>query len=293
MTNVLDLHKLLGCPRCRMVLQRDGGDSRFSCVECGYAAIWTDGVLVAGDRCVKSYFDDRFEVMQEGHRTQHGEFEFCYAKQIEYVSSVLGPGKVALDVGCGPGICYRRDQNCTLIGLDPSFKSIQVNKDVDLRVFGTAKEVPLQSHSVDAIVCFYSIHHMIGSSQSQTRANVAQVFGEFARVLKPDGDLLIAEMNPGPLAWLSQRVFWNLAKFVMRSRLDQYFWAPWELSRLGSRILPKSQLTVLAPRVSPWLMIPPVFTLPWLKVPRILLPLQTRLFHWSLKAQPQSVRNAA
>ena len=254
-----------------------------SCVACcGYRIEFAEGVAIAGNRPAPSYFDDKYEVMQKGHSDHHSEYELCYKAQLNYIEPYLQDCKIVVDVGCGPGIRYRRGADCRIIGLEPSFNSIRANKDVDLRVCGDAKQMPFKNHSIDAIICFYSIHHMVGWTVSETRTNVRLAFNEFARVLKPEGDLFIAEMTPGPVSWLAQRCCWNVARTFLRGTLDQFFWARNELVQLGQEIVPQSHLEVTAPSASPWLMVPPIFSLPWLKIPRLLFPLQSRLFHWKL-----------
>ncbi len=244
----------------------------------------TDGVVVAGPCPVSSYFDDKFEVMQDGHNNHKGEFLLCYEKQLQYIEPFLQGPKVIVDVGCGPGIRYHRGTQCRVIGLEPSFHSIRVNNDVDVRLCGSAKEMPFANHSVDAIICLYSIHHMVGWSRMETHDNVRKAFQEFARVLKPEGDLFVAEMNPTSLSWLAQRVFWNSARRILQGKLDQLFWSGSELKLLAEQVLPKTNLTQIVPEVSPWMMIPPIFSLPWLKVPRIFFPLRSSLFHWALRS---------
>lgn len=51
-------------------------------------------------------------------------------------------------------------------------------------VVGTLKELPMADHSADGILAWYSIIHM-------TRDELAPVFGEFRRVLRPRGALLL------------------------------------------------------------------------------------------------------
>ena len=103
--------------------------------------------------------------------------------------SVGSPSSVVLDVGCGPALPYRRDPRWFVIGLERSFESLRRNADVDLRVHGTATALPLADRSIDAIVCFYSIHHMVGATVTQNRALVNAAFQEFGRVLKLHGEL--------------------------------------------------------------------------------------------------------
>jgi SAM-dependent methyltransferase len=286
-----DLLDLLGCPKCHMALRPAG--KMLSCPGCAFRIEFADGVAVADGRPAPSFFDDRFEIMREGHANDANELRMCYEQQMQYIQPFLQERKVVMDVGCGPGIRYSRGSDCRIVGLEPSFQSIRANNDVDLRVCGNAGRMPFINGAADAIICFYSVHHMIGRTVAETRANVRATFEEFARVLKPGGDLFVCEMNPGPLSAFSQRVFWNVTKIFLREKLDQFFWSARELARLGEEVMPKSHLRQVTPQVSPWMMITPIFSLPWLKIPRILFPFQSRLFHWTSSTNAARVPLAA
>lgn len=67
---------------------------------------------------------------------------------------------------------------------------------MDLRIHGSATALPLADRSIDAIVCFYSIHHMVGATVAQNRALVNAAFQEFGRVLKLHGELFVFELAP-------------------------------------------------------------------------------------------------
>jgi SAM-dependent methyltransferase len=99
-------------------------------------------------------------VMQQGHEDD-GEWNFCYAEQVRLLDRHLKPGMVVVDVGCGPSLPYEKN-GAFVIGLEPSYPSIRHNEDVDIRIMGSATKMPFPSHSLDMVVCFYSIHHFVG-----------------------------------------------------------------------------------------------------------------------------------
>jgi ubiquinone/menaquinone biosynthesis C-methylase UbiE len=231
-----------------------------------------------------SYFDDKFEVMRRGHDNAV-ERALCYDRQCAILCDYLRPGHTLLDVGCGPSLPYRRPAGVRAIGMDPSFASIRANSDVDLRVMASASSIPMANASVNAVVCFYSIHHMVGRTKAETHQNVARAFTEFGRVLKPGGALFVFEMTP---AWIFQTVqsaAWNLAQKAVPHWLDMYFWSAGALDDLGKTTLPKGANLERVEFQSPLTdLITPVFSLPWLKIPLALYPLDARLYKWDIPA---------
>jgi ubiquinone/menaquinone biosynthesis C-methylase UbiE len=239
-----------------------------------------DGVAVMSGSIQKSFFDDKYETMRLGHQKE-GEWAFCYAQQTALLTSYLRAGQVVLDVGCGPSLPYTVPTGVTVVGLEPSFNSIRVNTDVSLRVNGSAAAIPMADASVDAVVCFYSIHHMVGGTIEATRQNVARAFREFGRVLRPEGSLFIFEMTPiGPF-YAAQAALWNLVRRMAPRSLDMYFWSAGALAAVAKDNLPSGA----APEklffgTSAFTSIPPVFNLPWFKIPRLFYPLDAKLYRW-------------
>jgi SAM-dependent methyltransferase len=137
--------------------------------------------------------------------------------------------------------------------------------------------------SVDVVVCFYSIHHMVGRTVQETRKNVGHAFREFGRVLKPEGSLFIFEMTPIAPFYAFQRLLWNAARRLAPGMLDMYFWSAGSLAAVARENLPPGA----APEklffgTSAFTTIPPIFNLPWFKVPRLFYPLDAKLYRWRL-----------
>jgi SAM-dependent methyltransferase len=238
----------------------------------------TDGVAVMMEDVPTSFFDDKFAVMQKGHEEQGGEWQFAYAQQIALLEENLKRGGVVLDIGCGPALPYTKPANAFTIGLDYSLPSIAANSQVDLKVCASAAALPIADGSIDTVVCFYSIHHIVGGNVSETEALVAQVLREFARVLKPGGECLIFEMSPVFPFGLIERLTWNLLKKILGKPLDMFFWPNSTLSRFalrnGWRNPPETKIF----HSSPWITFPPIFSLPFIRIPRFLYPLQPILY---------------
>jgi SAM-dependent methyltransferase len=230
----------------------------------------------------ESYFDDKFELMDRGHQSL-GEWQLCYEQQLALLATHLRPGHVVLDVGCGLGLPLILPDGAELVGLEPSFPSIRANRQATLRVNGTALAIPMADCSVDAIVCFYSIHHMVAENRNKTRALVERVFAEFARVLKSGGSIFVFEMTPVAVFALAQRCLWDWAKKSKPDKLDMYFWSAASLAEIGSSRLPDgAHLEQIDFRSSLFTMVRPIFSLPWLKLPRCFHPLRARLYRWCL-----------
>jgi SAM-dependent methyltransferase len=99
-----------------------------------------------------------------------------------------GGGPVA-DVGCGPGYVtgYLHDAGVDVFGIDLSAEMVAIAaRDYpDLRFeVGTMTDLDLADDSVVGIVAFWSVIHLPDEA-------VPGVFGEFRRVLRPHGRLLV------------------------------------------------------------------------------------------------------
>jgi SAM-dependent methyltransferase len=227
-----------------------------------------------------SFFDDKFAVMQSGHEEKGGEWQFAYAQQIALLEARLANGGVILDAGCGPALPYTKPAGAFVIGLEYSLPSVAANRQVDLRVCASAAALPLANASIDTIVCFYSIHHMIGGTVKETETLIAQILSEFARVIKPGGEVLIFEMAPvGPFGSF-ERLVWPLAKRLLGSKLDMFFWPVPALCRLAVSTAPQAILKTVSFKSSAWTTFPPIFSLPWFRIPRFLYPLKPVVYSW-------------
>lgn len=224
-----------------------------------------------------AFFDSRVPLLLH-NAADPGAFRTFYAQQAAALQSRLAGVPVILDVGCGPMLPYRRPAGTRLVlGLDNSRPSLEANKAVDVRLHGSATAIPLPARSVDAIVCFYSLHHFVGPTTRATRQIVRVAVTEFARVLGPDGHLIVIEVAPWWPLPVAQRIGWMLRAWPMR------FWTRRALTRLvGETLTRRATLEVLRFRVPGGTVIPPAFAWPWLRVPRALYPFSLLLYHWRL-----------
>jgi SAM-dependent methyltransferase len=106
-----------------------------------------------------------------------------------FAARVKGKGAIC-DMGCGPGHIARflHDAGTNVFGLDLSPRMIEearrLNPDISFRQ-GNVLALDLPDASLAGIAAFYAIVHL-------PREALPQVFREMARVLKPDGLLLLA-----------------------------------------------------------------------------------------------------
>lgn len=268
--------RYLACPKCRSDIEASAGG--FRCTRCGFTGRIDSGVFVAGDLNACSNFDVNFATMRASNHAP-GTWELFYQRQVEYVERHISAGQVVMDVGCGPELVYRKN-GALVIGVDASLASVRENRDADILVFASAASLPVKDRIADAIVCFYSVHHMTGNTVSEHRRIVSGVFGEFARVLKPAGTLMIFDVSPRwPFDTLENAV-WNLGRKAIGPGLDMYFWKDGKLRDLGAAAFPHLRLETLRFGGTQFTTFPPIFSRPGLRLPRFLYPFDINLYRW-------------
>jgi len=273
------VQRLLVCLRCHSPFAVT--DARVVCQNagCDFVGMLADDVVLFGNRSQLSFFDDRHAVMTSVTTTRSIRC-LCYDAQSDVVESLLQPGAVVLDVGCGPTLPYTKPTDTFVIGLEASFEAIRANREVDMRVYGTAAELPLADRSVDTILAFYAVHHMTGTTVGENRRTAVQVFREFGRVLKPGGELMVFEVSPWAPFWAAEKYLWNTAKVVLGQKLDMFFYTERMYKALGRAAVPQAEFSVERFGTSMLSMFPPAFSLPWLQVPRFLYPFDVNLYRW-------------
>jgi SAM-dependent methyltransferase len=279
----LSLHeqveRLLVCPRCQSPLSIV--ESELHCTACDFAGALAHDVVALGDRSQISFFDDKHQVMAEGNEGEGAQC-ICYERQADLVEMVLRPGSIVLDVGCGPTLPYEKPSDTFVMGLEASYESIRVNDKVDMRIYGTAAELPFPDHSLDAVLAFYAVHHMTGRNLGENRQTVLRVFREFGRVIKPGGELLVFEVSPWPPFAAVEKVIWNTARSILGRKLDMFFYSARAYQALGRATLPGAAFSMQRFRTPVTTLVAPVFSLPWLQIPSVLYPMNANLYRWRL-----------
>lgn len=104
------------------------------------------------------------------------------------VLSVLSPSHVILDAGCGSGHMSSLDfksRSKKVIGVDLCH-DLKANGSLHHAVSGTLESIPLQSGSIDLILCRYVAEHL---------SHPLGVLREFARVLREGGRIVLLTPN--------------------------------------------------------------------------------------------------
>ena len=187
---------------------------------------------------------------------------------------------VVLDVGCGPTLPYVKPTDTFVIGLEASYESIAVNDKVDMRLYGTAAELPFPDRSLDAVLAFYAVHHMTGQTVDENRRTAVRAFREFGRVIRPGGELLVFEVSPWPAVWLAEKLLWNTARRILGRNLDMFFYSAGAYGALGRAAFPDARFSMQSFGNAPLMLMPPIFSLPWLQIPSALYPMQPSLYRW-------------
>ncbi len=273
------VERLLVCPRCRS--RFDVVDTALRCqnVACGFVGGLKDDVALLGERADYSFFDDKHDLLATSNEGE-GVRCNCYHQQEALLQTALAPGSVVLDVGCGPGLPYQKPPETFVIGLEASYESIKVNTQVDMRVHGSAEALPLPDRSVDAVVSFYAVHHMTGQTVAENRQKVVRAFRELGRVTRPGGEILIFEISPWPPVWQAEKLLWNTARSVLGRKLDMFFYSAGAYEALGRVTLPGARFSMQEFQTSITTMMPLAFSLPWLQVPRAIVPMRYCVYRW-------------
>lgn len=113
----------------------------------------------------------------------------------------IQPGESVLDVGCGTGslamnVRERTGASGSAFGIDPSAsqiararsKALRLNPPIDFRV-GGIEHLPFPDGMFDVVLSTLMMHHISDQLKHQG-------LGEIARVLKPAGRLVIADLTP-------------------------------------------------------------------------------------------------
>lgn len=143
------------------------------------------------------------------------------------------------DLGCGTGMHLEYFQSRglgQLIGVDASQAGIEkarsrLNPANSVLLVGDFRQLPLADASVDTVLLSFVIHHLPHGDQLELAANTGRLFAEIARVLKPDGELIIVtttkkQLHPRSGSLWYYRYFQDAAvalarKFLPQSKLRQ------------------------------------------------------------------------
>lgn len=128
------------------------------------------------------------------------------------LDAALGPGCVALDAGCGRKTRLRlyRDRIDRLVGIDADVAAGESNTDVDEFMAADLDEpLPFADDSFDLVYANFVVEHL---------ARPGFTFGEWRRVLRPGGALVVVTTNrASPFVALADRLP-QRARLVVKRR---------------------------------------------------------------------------
>lgn len=135
-------------------------------------------------------FSERLDPAHAPTSSVHGEHVARYRW-----AAPLAEGRDVLDAGCGVGYgsaMLSRAGARSVTGVDAFAGAVLDARERDRHgnafLLGDLREIPLPDDSIDLVVCFEVIEHIVEQPQ---------VLAEFRRVLRPDGLLAISSPVPG------------------------------------------------------------------------------------------------
>lgn len=134
---------------------------------------------------LSSYYAPRYYGNRHGLARRH-----CTKRRLGFVASVIAPkrGLRLLDIGCGDGsfLLAARDAGWQVTGTE---LNLQPARSAGLDVRESIDEIPL-TERFDCITMWHTLEHM---------ADINTTLGQIAKLLKPDGKLIVSVPDNGGL----------------------------------------------------------------------------------------------
>jgi SAM-dependent methyltransferase len=116
------------------------------------------------------------------------DFRGMYQRFEEVIREYVADGSLVLDAGCGSGRIFRYDVGSTgvlIVGVDVTTQ-LRDNPNIQRPVLGDVQVLPFADASFEVVLTSHVVEHL---------PRPAEAFREMARVLKPDGRLLLLTPN--------------------------------------------------------------------------------------------------
>ena len=155
--------------------------------------------------------------------------DFLFQQMLDLTLKEVAPGQgeLVLDVGCGRAIDGARlwQKGAKVVGLEPSRVMLvrageylgQSNAQVALAQ-GIGEHLPFKPHSFDKVMCKGALDHFLSPGKTME---------EIARVLKPDGEMIVSIANFDNLGFRWGKKLYPVTKFLSPSLAKER--KPWEL----------------------------------------------------------------
>jgi SAM-dependent methyltransferase len=154
---------------------------------------------------------------------------FLFQQMLHLTLKEVAPshGELILDVGCGRAIDGARlgEKGAKAIGLEPSLvmlararEYLSANNAHVVLTQGIGENLPFKPHTFDKVMCKGALDHFFSPSKTME---------EIARVLKPDGQMIISIANFDSLGFRLGKKLYPVAKFLSPSLAKER--KPWEL----------------------------------------------------------------
>jgi ubiquinone/menaquinone biosynthesis C-methylase UbiE len=162
---------------------------------------------------VSTYWDYVASLYLERFRHEFDNKPYDCRKIAEFAAR-LGPGARVCDAGCGPcgHVTHMLDQaGLSAFGVDISPHCVELARhehpDLSFLVMNIA-QLAILDQSLDGLISYYALHYL-------PRRQIGNVLAEFARVLKPGGELLLVLKEGQTDGWIDcpmesgQQVYWS------------------------------------------------------------------------------------
>jgi ubiquinone/menaquinone biosynthesis C-methylase UbiE len=155
--------------------------------------------------------------------------DFLFQQMLHLTLKEVAPsqGELILDIGCGRAIDGTRlcQRGAQVVGLEPSrvmlVRAKEYLSESNARVVlaqGIGENLPFKSHSFDKVMCKGALDHFVSPSKTME---------EIARVLKPQGEMIISIANFNSLGFRLGKGLYPLTKLLSPSMAKER--KPWEI----------------------------------------------------------------
>ena len=153
---------------------------------------------------VRSYFDRRAR-SEKGPDAPGGDETGLIVRLVN--ERVRGR---VLEIGCGMAPSIQGKDKRVWVALDTSLGSLKRAPGAPARVCGDAASMPFRAEAFDAAVSVHMFHHVVGRSPKESQIQLERTLREAARVLVPEGVLIVVDTTIPDRLYPVERLFFPL-----------------------------------------------------------------------------------